>query len=175
MDWTQIKEYQDETMNSTFQNTGASHFERVKYKSFVVHWTAPSDTKTINETLHEPLKIDKLSDIYLDSFMTWHSTTKPTNSVNDSAFVLKINEFDMDNNSTDNISYNKLLIPNAISSAASANTRYIHKGKKLNYICSVNPSTITKITGEVTGLTSGTSMFTAGDRFIAEFIVVARE
>ena len=32
MDWTQIKEYQDETMNSTFQNTGASHFERVKYK-----------------------------------------------------------------------------------------------------------------------------------------------
>tara|TARA_Y100000590_G_scaffold440998_1_gene567095 strand:- start:41 stop:565 length:525 start_codon:yes stop_codon:yes gene_type:complete len=174
MDWTQIKEYQDETMNSTFQNTGASHFERVKYKSFVVHWTAPSDKKTINETLHEPLKIDKLSDIYLDSFMTWHSTTIPTNGVNDSAFVLKINEFDMDNNSTDNISFNKLLIPNAISTAAVANTRYIHKGKKLNYICSVNPSTITKITGEVTGLTSGV-MFAVGDRFIAEFIVVARE
>ena len=45
----------------------------------------------------------------------------------------------------------------------------------MNYICSANPTVITKLTGTVTDL-DGNNMFTnASDAFVAEFVFVARD
>ena len=49
-----------------------------------------------------------------------------------------------------------------------------HKGKKLNYICSINPTNIHRITGKITNI--GNQTIFAGDgRFIAEFVIVAKK
>ena len=73
--------------------------------------------------------------------------------------------------------FNKLIIPNENTEAAAPNTRKIHKGKKLNYVASINPSTLSKISGTITDLDGGIdTMFNASDdMFLAEFVVVARD
>tara|TARA_B000000460_G_C21356694_1_gene323606 strand:+ start:144 stop:689 length:546 start_codon:yes stop_codon:yes gene_type:complete len=169
-----MKQKQQLAKELFYQNSNY-HFERREKKTLVLKWVAPSDKKTINETLYEPLKIDKLCDIYIDTFTTWHSTTVPANNIEDSAFVLKINEFNLQISSNDATIFNSIVIPNDFTGAASASNKKTHKGKKLNYICSINPTNIDKITGTITDLNGDANMFTAGDLFIAEFIFVARD
>ena len=72
------KKLQDDQANaklSFYQNDGYQ-FERRDKKTFILKWIAGSANDTeINETLQEPLIIDCLSDIYLESFLTWHDDT----------------------------------------------------------------------------------------------------
>jgi hypothetical protein len=101
-----------------------------------------------------------------------------------SFFVLNINEFNIKtniaSNSLENNSpcFNNILIPaDAISARSNAEITRTHKSKKMNYICSINPTILTKITGSITGLDGTTAMFAgdANDMFLAEFIFVARK
>ena len=82
-----------------------------------------------------------------------------------------------------------IIIPNE----ASATTTTIHKGKKMNYICSINPTKLSNISGSISdnGVTDKFKThsnevtygnpFGNGDnetdpaRFIAEFVIVARD
>ena len=50
-----------------------------------------------------------------------------------------------------------------------------HKSKKLNYICSINPETITKITGKITGLNKEAMFENTTPRAILEFIIISRD
>ena len=52
---------------------------------------------------------------------------------------------------------------------------FLKKGKKLNYICSINPCTISKLTGTITDLNNSNMFSAVGDTFIAEFIFIARD
>lgn len=165
----------------TYMNSGYN-FDRIKKKTMLVRWQPSSpNEKIINLELVEPFRLDVHSDIYLDNFTTYVKTA-PTASSASSAFVLRINEFNIQSNVAGNASgvtltdnrghmFNNIVIP-ADSLAAGVTS---HKSKKMNYICSINPTTITKITGTVTDL-DGEAMFTtAGDSFVAEFVFIARD
>ena len=180
MDFGQQRlQQQQNARDMMYQNPGYQ-FERMDKKTLILHHNM-SNATTFNIDLYEPLKIDKLSDIYLESFTTYHSTiSMPLADRNSSAYVFDINELNINSNSSIGHTFNKLVIPNELTEAPTTepinNKRTIHKSKKLNYICSINPSTLTKISGTVTGLTAGTSMFTAtDDNFIMELLIVARD
>ena len=170
----QMKEAQENAKLTFYQNPGYQ-LERRERKSFIIK-ANPQDG-VFDTTLHEPLRIDSLSDIFLENFTTFHSTnTHPSATAPCSAYVLKINEFNHQGNSTDSHLFNSLIIPNENTGVPTANTRKIHKGKKLNFVASINPTILSKISGTITDLDGvKTTMFASADIFIAEFIIVTRE
>jgi hypothetical protein len=119
-----------------------------------------------NVTLFEPINIDKQSEIYLDNVSTFNSNIAQTPDT--SAFVLKINEFNMNSNvaSNDETSkakvFNSLIIPNEHKNISNNHTSVIQKGKKFNYVCDINPKTIYSLSGKITDL-SGSPMFHGSD------------
>tara|TARA_Y100000817_G_scaffold97925_1_gene76335 strand:- start:938 stop:1801 length:864 start_codon:yes stop_codon:yes gene_type:complete len=115
------------------------------------------DGGEFNIELFEPLVIDKHSEVYLDNFLSFNSNIGQTPST--SAFVLKINEFNMNSNvassSNNNNIFNSLVIPNEHKSVINNHSAIIHKGKKFNYVCDINPQTISSLSGKITSLTGG--------------------
>jgi hypothetical protein len=107
-----------------------------------------------NIPLFEPLIIDSLSEVYLDNLITFNSNI--SNITANSAYVLKINEFNINSNvasSTDNNTiFNSIVIPNDHSSVAANHGVVLHKAKKFNYVCDVNPGKISNISGKITNL-----------------------
>jgi len=169
----------------TYMNSGYN-FDRLPKKSLLVRWhSSGSDQKTIDLSLNEPFKIDALSDIYLDNFTTFHNASGDAefNTPAKSAFVLNINEFNIktnvagkDNSKRKDI-FNNIVIPSdALTNNTADTITKSHKSKKMNYICSTNPTTFTKITGKITDL-NGENIFGANtnDMFLAEFVFVARK
>ena len=129
-----------------------------------------NDNFSVN--LYEPLKIDTLSDIYLDNFTTYDAFANSPGPDNN-CFVVTINEFSIKSNSNNSLFYNKIVIPNEVTAT---NKLQVHKARKMNYVCSINPGTLTKISGKITG-TAGASMDGGtGEvyRVTMEFIIVAR-
>jgi len=170
-EWNHMQEKQGEAMNVMYQNTGASHFERIERKSLIIDVQNPDIE--FNEELHDPLVIDKLSDIYLDSFTTLRSLENDS-GVDDIAFLLSINEFNINSTSNTSIIHNKIIIPNSTEDT-SVEPTITHKNKKYNYICSINPCTLSRLTGKITLLDGNKAFEDSDTRFIAEFIIVARE
>ncbi len=176
-----MKQAKDNAMMAFYQNPGYQ-LERRNKKTFILRVDSDG-TINFNKPLHEPLIIDRLSDIYLESFLTWHAATDANGGLNlddddnlsdRSAFVLKINEFNNQGNSSEGNTFNKIVIPHVIE-AGKTDYRKIHKSRKLNYICSMNPTTISSLSGTITGLDGTTNMFVSGDMFLVEFVVVARD
>jgi hypothetical protein len=164
---------QQNARNMMYQNSGYQ-FERRDKKTLIID---VADTATVSPLSHatefsiplfEPLIIDKLSDVYLDSFLTHNSTVCHTGDK--MAFALKINEFNVNSNvaSFDTTAtrtvdskqhiYNSILIPNEHNSTTDVHSCVVHKGKKMNYVCSINAGTISTITGKITDLV-GLSMY----------------
>jgi len=168
-------------------------FERLTQKSLVIDHDIESPDRVFTVDLQEPLIIDVLSDIYLDSFTTFKSYVNAySNNSTGMAFILGIDQFNIQSASTNSKMYNKILIPNEETTATGARTR-THKGRKMNYICSINPTTLSVISGIISraphrGYTTGGSpkefettisehpypAFDSGGRFIAEFLIIAR-
>tara|TARA_B100001094_G_C17647685_1_gene538089 strand:- start:72 stop:596 length:525 start_codon:yes stop_codon:yes gene_type:complete len=168
----------------TYMNSGYN-FERTPKKTLIVRWhSSVADQSTIDLSLTEPLKIDVLSDIYLDNFTTFHNASNdPTfNTPARSAFVLNINEFNTQSNiagpadKRNNI-FNNIVIPSdALTKNGTDQITKSHKSKKMNFICSINPTTFTKITGKITDLDGGDIFGSnTSDMFLAEFVFVARK
>ena len=171
----QMQQAKDNAMMAFYQNPGYQ-LERRNKKTFILKVDSDG-TIHFNEPLHEPLIIDRLSDIYLESFLTFHNKIQDVGSgINESAFVLKIKEFNNQGNSSEGNSFNKIVIPHVIPiSDQTEKYRKIHKSRKLNYICSMNPTTLSSLSGTITGLDVNTEMFEDGDMFLAEFVIVARD
>ena len=169
MEWgKQMEKHQENDKLSLYQNTNYS-FERSERKTLILDVVINDDT-TFSEKLHEPLIIDKLSDIYLDSF----TTSKCKQSTSDlMCFILNINEFNNHSNSNNSTIFNSIIIPNEENASATVQAK-VHKGKKMNYICSINPTKLSNITGKIQSL-GGNNMFNGSGRFIAEFVIVARD
>ena len=176
MEYGQMMEQAKENAKLAFYQNPGYQLERRERKSFIIK-DDPGDTGVFDVRLQEPLVIDRLSDIYLENFTTFHSNNKPLATLPCSAYVLKFNEFNHQGNSTDSNSFNSLIIPNENTGEAGTNTRKIHKGKKLNYVASINPSTLSKISGTITDLDGeiDTMFHTTGDMFLAEFVIIARD
>ena len=188
MDWTQtewnhMRENQESAMNAMYQNTAASHFERSERKTFTID-VIDVDTSPFNFSvnLHEPLKIDKLSDIYLEAFTTFNSVANTVS--NNMCFLLKIDQFNIQSNAgikpatadpptvpDASKMFNSLIIPN---NATSETRVFVHKAKKLNFICSTNPTTISTISGTITNADGGVAFHGSTGRFIVEFVVISR-
>ena len=137
------------------------------------------ETTDISVTLEEPISINKESEIYLDSFTTFGALQNHNIHVDNTqmGFLLNINEFPVQTISTKQVQNGKIIIPNEEASALGATKKVVtvHKGKKLNYICSINPTKLTKITGTITKLAGTGTMFQAGGSFIAEFSIVSKK
>lgn len=131
-----------------------------------------STTTTFTKSLTEPLKIDAVTDVYLDSFTTFKCLQ--SNVLDQAGFLLNINEFNS-NVATNKPQFsNAIFIPNEQSSSTAAITK-THKGKKYNYVGYLLPQNIHKLTGKVTALDGTNSMGVSGFRFIAEFVLITRE
>ena len=120
-----------------------------------------SNASEFNIELFEPLIIDKPSSIYLDHFITYNGNI--SSDSNSSAFCLHINEFNIQTNvasedDTDkNNIYGSIIIPNDNKTTANYFAALVHKGKKFNYICDINPSTISNLSGTITNLSGGSA------------------
>ena len=84
-------------------------------------------------------------------------------SIMTSAFCLKINEFNIDTNvatiddDDQNAIFNSIVIPNENNDINNFFGAIVHKGKKFNYVCDINPCTISSISGKVTNLNGGSA------------------
>ena len=168
MDFGQLRsDRQESARNMMYQNTGYQ-FERRDKKTLVLDIVDDTSTSTplagaseFSVDLFKPLIVDKLSDVYIDSVSTYNSLLCDSN--NRSAFSLNINDFNISSNVASTTGgqniYNKIIIPNENNDVGNINSVVIHKGKKMNYVCSINPGKITKLSGKISGL-DGTSMFT---------------
>ena len=172
-----------------FQNSNYN-FDRLPKKTLMLRWSPSGNNYTdINLELVEPLRIDVLSDIYLDNFTTFHDLYDgdPSNfmSSKKSAFVLDINEFSIHSNAagvkknggSDTMSnmFNNIVIPADALSGATETITKSHKSKKMNFICSINPTVISTIKGKITDLDGEDMFFNGNDMFLAEFVIVARK
>ena len=197
MEYGQMMNQAKENAKLAFYQNPSYQLERREKKTVILDVSHPPTTPTstmpteFNVKLLEPLIVDRLSDVYLDSFIT-HNAIANT-AVKNIGFTLKINEFNINSNVAsnqdktptggyDSRKFNSIFIPNA----GTTNKTISHKAKKFNYIASINPCTISSLSGEI--LDAGTiqddgsppsyvSPFTASQasRFIAEFMIVARD
>ena len=149
----------------TYMNSGYTN-KRNRKRTLIVDVSDSDDANHLGGgtefkvDLFEPLVIDKHSEVYLDNFLSFNSNIGQTPST--SAFLLKINEFNMNSNvasSADNGTiFNSLIIPNEHKSVTNNHSAVIHKGKKFNYVCDINPQKLHSISGKVTDL-SGKPIF----------------
>lgn len=169
MEFGQMRQQNNlKALDMMYQGTSYS-YERSERRTLLLDITDDATTKPLadasvfSQDLFEPLIIDALSDIYLDSFLSHNSLVCDTG--NTMAFSMAINEFNINSNCSSSAAgqniFNRIIIPNDHSSTTNVHSAVVHKGKKMNYICSINPCKLTKLTGKITDL-NGSSMFTKG-------------
>ena len=167
MEWgQQMSNHQTNMMDSTYQNSNYS-FERENRKTLIIDSDALGQSaKTFSKTLQEPFIIDKLSDVYLESFTTFNAEANTVTNRN--GFILDIDQFNIQNNTTNKHLFKKIYIPNEDGAGTST---VVHKSKKLNYICSINPCKLRTLTTNLTILDGTTILAPDGGRYIAEFVI----
>ena len=241
-------------MPNVYENT-RYNFERNTRKSIIIY--TPGGTKQDTYTLKEPLTIDTLSDVYIDSFISNAGTNTGTGS---EVFILGVDEFNIrsvagifyksatatasastnkltsnghpfvdgdrikislianavipgglsegtqyfirDKNANDfklsetsggsaiNITTdgsgtmrvlgtepsgkynNKIIIPNTAGSSASAAATIAHRATKFNYVGTINPCTLHKLTISLTN--NDLNAIGSGDYWIT-FVIVSKE
>jgi hypothetical protein len=201
MEYGQMMNQAKENAKLAFYQNPSYQLERREKKTVILDVSSPKSgalDPEFNVKLLEPLIVDRLSDVYLDSFITNNAIVN--SAVKNIGFTLKINEFNINSNVAsnqdktptggyDSRKFNSIFIPNA----ATGTTTVSHKAKKFNYIASINPCTISSLSGEIldagsitesgaegpppeTGAPVYESAFNnTGSRFIAEFMIVARD
>ena len=193
---------EDNNQFKFFENT-KYNYNRIKRQTLVldIDKTLSSTDYDFSLLLDEPLIIDTQSEIYLDSFTTFSCNLNTTD--NDICFAVGINEFNIKTiggsaetpgttftipNSGDPLKTNthpshpanpnlrnKIIIPNEQDGPTASGTMKLHKGKKLNYVCQIDPCKLRKISGSITNL-EGESAFDGDEsRILIEFVIVSQE
>ena len=166
MDFGELRRQQQESARLMMYQSSRYNFERRERKTVILDVADTASENPLSSATEfsvkflEPLVIDKLSDVYIDSVLTHNSVVCHDGSK--MAFSLSINEFNVNSNSASTASnqqlFNRILIPNDHSSTDDVNSCVVHKGKKMNYVCSLNPCRIGRLSGKVTDL-AGNSIF----------------
>ena len=160
--------------NKLYQNVSYK-FNRRDRKTLVIDSGTIGTATTFSVNLVEPLIIDKQSDVFLEHFTTYDCSLN-TASSDYSAFLLKIDQFNIKNSSNNESMQNTLIIPNEHGHGGGGNQTKTHKAKKLNYVCSINPTKLKKINGSITLLDGSTTIMDNADgRFVAEFVIIPRD
>ena len=141
-----------------------------------------ADNTTFNVNLQEPFIIDSLCDVYLDSMSTFDA--KANTGTDDHAFLVGIDQFPITTNTNNPKCVNMLVIPNEDTTVGGGAFK-VHKGRKMNYVCQMNPQTLRQLSGSVTGMGGSTMDQNSDDgamvpveriyRVIMEFVFVSRE
>ena len=149
-------------MDGIYNNTGYRNTRNRKQILILDVWDHNGETHLgsggeFSVDLFEPLLIDKQSEVYLDNFISINSNI--TNITSNSAFILKINEFNINSNvassANSNTILNSIIIPNEHNDLKNNHSMIVHKAKKFNYICDINPGKIGRISGTITNLSGG--------------------
>lgn len=168
----QINDIRNNHVLSTFQNN-IYQFPRRAMKTVIIDSIGHDLVADTNwsVTFIEPLNIDKLSDIHLDSITTYHAKDNMQDSSDCMGILLDINEFDISSNiasqgksvttgkysetaPTNSNHFNKIFIPNESDNVHKV---VVHKGKKLNFVATVNPCILTQLHGSITNLANNTA------------------
>ena len=161
--------------NELYSNTKYS-FERDESKTIIINVPMTTTSNTFDVSLPESLIVDRHADIYLDSLTTYYCKTHKGDSDN-MGFILSIDQFEIKSVSNTSSIGRSIFIPNDQnidgSTASDLAISKTHKGKKLNYICSINPSNINRISGKITNI-DGENIFAGAGRFIAEFVITGK-
>tara|TARA_B100000287_G_C20175541_1_gene600080 strand:- start:66 stop:542 length:477 start_codon:yes stop_codon:yes gene_type:complete len=121
--------------------------------------------------LVEPITIDKLSDIYLDSFIS--NNIKQSNA-DHNIIILGIKEFNIKSVSNDAKYNNKIIIPNTNGVAASVNTTIAHRATKFNFVANINPTKLRSLEISLTNDASTPAAWGSGE-FWVTFMIVPRK
>ena len=97
-------------------------------------------------------------------------------------FILKLDQFNINTVTTPNVGttaqklFNSIFIPNESKNGEEVNSVVVHKSKKFNYICNVNPTKIYTISGSITILDGTGPVITTRQvgKIIAEFVFISR-
>ena len=144
---------------------GFNYFENTQYRNgrkkihtlFIKNDTnSNGDRISFKCNLDEPLRVSNLADVFLDSFVTYDLGTGSANTLpNKSFFLLRINEFDIKSKSNIQIFRGAILVPNEIRDGDTVATR-VHKGRKMNYMTTINSGTYHTISGTLTDIAGHT-------------------
>jgi hypothetical protein len=135
--------------------------------------TIKLDTSVASKTyqLHEPITIDKQSDIYIDSFVT---NNIPVTSATNDIFIIDIKEFNIQSVSNEQNYNNKILIPNTIGATTNDESTIAHRATKFNFISSINPTRFFSLEISLTDNASTPAAIGSGAAYIT-FMIVARD
>lgn len=140
-------------MDEIYGNSGYN-YNRLPYKLITIELDTTVKEKTYQ--LVEPIVIDQLSDIFIDSFITFHEDNSYATTANSAVFIMGIKDFNMKgvSNGTDSTYYNKIVIPNTYGPTGSDKTT-IHKENKFNFVSTINPTTLSSLTISLTNNNNG--------------------
>lgn len=119
---------------------------------------------TFDESLHENLKLDCITDVYLTNFTTF-------NCLKGNVFKLTTNELFYENYHESQI--NNVVITNLISNTTS-NEPVIHLATEKIHITTLTPQTISKISGSISDSSSSTIGRGATSKFNLTLLFVLR-
>ena len=105
--------------------------------------------KTASTTLQlqETLRIDSLSDVYLDSFVTFNAGACVAGK---EVFLLEVDEFNVKCASNIARYQNKTIIPNTNANGADVKYTIAHRATKFNYMGTINPCVLSSLTVKLT-------------------------
>ena len=132
--------------NSGYRDT------RTRKHNVSLHIGAVAKTVSTTLPLQEPLRIDSLSDVYLDSFVT---NNAPTSASDDEVFLLEVDEFNVTCASNIARYQNKTIIPNTNANTANVKYTIAHRATKFNYMGTINPCVLSSLTVKLTDNAGG--------------------
>jgi len=148
------------------------------YTGYIPSGPNPKDPPKLvtftNNIFPTDLKVDRIYDVYIESITTFNIL--PNTTKNTMAFILEINDWNIDNNTNLTSVSRSIIIPNE---ATAANQTQTHKAKKLNYLTHLTPDTISTISGRVSFLNGenifeSTPLLSNDHRISIELILIPR-
>ena len=163
----------------TYQTSGYKHPRETK-KLLNIDITIGTGT-TFSKDLVEGFVIDSLSDIYIDSIITYktkkntsgHATPVPTSlsfQPDQFFYLLEIDQIPVKTHS--NFSHNKIVIANQTTDD---NASVVQKAQKYNHVGHIHPTTLTTISGSLTNIFNGPVGHHADSRILIELLFVSRD
>mgnify|MGYP001472697375 CR=1 FL=1 len=130
-----------------------------------------SSVTSKNYPLVEPITIDRLSDIYLDSFISNNITASDSTH---NIIILGVKEFNIKSVSSEQNYNNKIIIPNTNGTTASNSTTIAHRATKFNFVANINPVKLTSLEISLTD-NAGTPAAWGSGEFWVTFMIVPRK
>tara|TARA_B100000900_G_scaffold408786_1_gene423621 strand:- start:2826 stop:3383 length:558 start_codon:yes stop_codon:yes gene_type:complete len=177
------KELRENAVLNLYQN-GGYQTERVQRKSMILdiqQTSSGDDITNFTINLQEPLIIDKLSDMYLESLTTVNCQQGAKASTGRIGFILKFDQFNINTAAGSTVDsegskiFNSVFIPNNSKKGEQENSVVLHQENQLNYICDVNPTKLFTISGSITDFDGGVIINSGEDgRIVIKLVFISR-